>query len=177
MTLKEVFRKRAARANSTLENPEAGPRRICFSSNDLVAEKLKTLHKKFPGEKKGVIYLYQLSFESNENVSISQTREAFREVRAKKNFNMSRDNMKHPETSSLYVGTSKNLYERFRTHLGRGTGTATWALYLSSWGIAFNAKFFVEYYEFTDTVAEDVELIEGVLWDSLLPLFGKKGGK
>jgi len=90
---------------------------------------------------------------------------------------MSRDNTEHPDSCSLYVGTSESLYERFRTHLGRGTGKTTWALYLSAWAVQLKTKFVVEYYEFTETVTEDVELIEGVLWDSLLPLFGKKGGK
>ncbi len=89
---------------------------------------------------------------------------------------MSRDNEGHSASNTLYVGTSKSLYERFRTHLGRGTGKTTWALYLSEWATQLEAKFIVQYYEFTETVSEDVELIEGVLWDSLLPLFGKKGG-
>jgi hypothetical protein len=69
------------------------------------------------------------------------------------------------------------MYDRFRTHLGRGAGSATWALYLSLWAGSLKADFLVEYYEFREALAEDVELIEGVLWDSLKPLFGKKGGK
>lgn len=44
-------------------------------------------------------------------------------------------------------------------------------------GGPLGAEFLVEYYEFKDSIDEDIELIEGVLWDSLLPLFGKKGGK
>lgn len=90
---------------------------------------------------------------------------------------MSRDNEGHPDSSSLYVGTSESMHGRFRTHLGRGDGKTTWALYLSAWAVRLEMKFVVEYYEFTETIAEDVELIEGVLWDSLRPLFGKKGGK
>ena len=49
--------------------------------------------------------------------------------------------------------------------------------HLSAWAVPLEMKFVVEYYEFTETTSEDVELIEGVLWDSLHPLFGKKGGK
>ena len=95
----------------------------------------------------------------------------------KNSYNMSRDNEEHPDYSSLYVGIPGDLYNRFRTHLGRGTGKSTWALYLLIWATQLETKFVVEYYEFTEIVAEDVELIEGVLRDSLCPLFGKKGGK
>lgn len=82
-----------------------------------------------------------------------------------------------PRFTALYVGTSENMYDRFRTHLGRGEGKTTWALYLSAWAVPLNTKFVVDYYELKETTTEDVELIEGVLWDSLRPLFGKKGGK
>ena len=104
-------------------------------------------------------------------------KECFRRARSTKSRNMSRDNSAHQSSRSIYVGTSKNMYNRFRSHLGTGTGTATWGLYLSAWAVPLGAKFLVEYYEFKDSVGEDIELIEGVLWDSLRPLFGKKGGK
>ena len=88
---------------------------------------------------------------------------------------MSRDNQNHPDSNSLYVGTSASLHDRFRTHLGRGDGATTWGLYLSAWAVPLKAEFVVGYYEFKETIAEDVELIEGVLWDSLQPLFRKEG--
>ena len=178
MSLKQVFKTRIERAARVLENPDAGPKQICFSSADLsCSEKLEKLHAQFPNKKHGVIYLYQLSLESDDKTLALRARKAFRKLRAKNSFNMSRDNKGHSNSSSLYVGTSEDLHGRFRAHLGRGTGTTTWALYLSKWAVPLNAQFVVEYYEFTETDAEDVELIEGVLWDSLRPLFGKKGGK
>jgi hypothetical protein len=178
VSLKQVFKSRIDRAGCVLENPEAGPMKICFSSVDLSdSEKLNKPHKQFPSKKPGVIYLYQLSFEGEEVAFASRARAAFRQVRANNTCNMSRDNEKHPNSLSLYVGTSENLNDRFRTHLGRGKGIKTWALYLSKWAAKLETTFVVEYYKFTETVAEDVELIEGILWDSLRPLFGKKGGK
>jgi len=178
VSLKQVFKNRTDRAYRVLENPESGPKKICFSPGDLsCSEKLEKLHGQFPKKKQGVIYLYQLSLEGEEGTIASQARASFRKVRVNNSYNMSRDNTEHPDSCSLYVGTSESLYERFRTHLGRGTGKTTWALYLSAWAVQLKTKFVVEYYEFTETVTEDVELIEGVLWDSLLPLFGKKGGK
>jgi hypothetical protein len=176
VSLKQVFKIRADRVALVLENPKAGPKKICFNSADLsCSEKLKQLHGQFPKKKQGVTYLYLLSLKA-ENLA-SLTRLAFRNERQRNSRKMSRDNEQHPNSSSLYVGASGDLYSRFRTHLGRGNGASTWALYLSAWAIQLETNFVVEYYEFTDAVAEDVELIEGVLWDSLCPLFGKKGGR
>jgi len=178
VSLKQVFESRVKRAARVLESPEAGPSSIKFSSADLSdPDALAQLHEKFPRKKTGVFYLYALSFDGEEDAFASRVRKTFRSARATQTRNMSRDNKVHPESKSIYVGTSGNMYDRFRTHLGRGEGTTTWALYLSSWAVPLKATFVVEYYEFNETITEDVELIEGVLWDSLQPLFGKKGGK
>lgn len=178
VSLKQVFETRVERAARVLECPEAGPKSIKFSSADLSDPgTLAQLHGQFPRKKPGAFYLYQLSFDGEEKTVASRARRAFRGVRATGTRNMSRDNKDHQESNSLYVGTSESMHDRFRTHLGRGEGTKTWALYLSAWAVPLKAEFVVEYYEFKETIAEDVELIEGVLWDSLRPLFGKKGGK
>jgi len=178
VSLKQVFKTRFERAARVLESPESGPRTIKISSEDLDdPNKLAQIHDKFPRKKQGVFYLYQLSIDADEDIVATRAREAFRRVSATGTWKMSRDNKNHPDSKSLYVGTSESMYERFRTHLGRGDGTQTWALYLSKWAIPLKARFVVEYYAFKETIAEDVELIEGVLWDSLRPLFGKKGGK
>lgn len=178
MSLKDVFKTRADRVARMLEDPSVGPKQIRFSSADLSnPEKLEKLHARFPGKRQGGIYLYQVSIDGDHGMHASQARAAFRQVRAENRCNMSRDNDAHPDSGSLYVGNSESLCDRFRTHLGRGSGKTTWALYLSEWASHLKMEFVVEYYEFTEAVSEDVELIEGVLWDSLLPLFGKKGGK
>jgi len=178
MSLKQIFNDRVRRAASMLESPKMGPKKINFSSADLSnPSALARIHSQFPNKKPRVIYLYQLSFDGNEMSFISEARSVFRSARAAGKLNMSRDNADHPDSNSLYVGTSESMYDRFRTHLGRGKGTTTWALYLSAWATPLLARFEVEYYEFKGASVEDVELIEGVLWDSLRPLFGKKGGK
>jgi len=57
--LKQVFKTRGDRAVLLLENPEASPKKICFSSADLsCSEKLEKLHGQFPKKKQGVTYLY-----------------------------------------------------------------------------------------------------------------------
>jgi len=178
MSLKKIFGDRIQRATSVLEGPGAGPTLVTFSSKNLASEHaLTVLHDRLPKGGGGHFYLYQLSLSSQETDIASRARVLFRAARAENTHNMSRDNEAHPDSTVLYVGTSKSLYARFRTHLGRGNGSKTWALYLASWAKPLNTDFTIEYYQFRDTVTEDVELIEGVLWDSLRPLFGKKGGK
>lgn len=178
MNVEQIFKTRIERASRVLENPESGPKTICFKSSDLLRpEKLNELHAQFPKNKSKTIYLYQIHIKSRNKSLASQARTAFRTLRAKRIYNMSRDNKNHPDSNCLYVGISENLHSRFRTHLGRGDDKTTWALYLSKWAPQFNIQLTANYYEFKETVAEDVELIEGILWDSLRPLFGKKGGK
>jgi len=178
VSLKDVFKTRIDRAAQLLEQPSTESKTIQFGSSELSSpDKLEQLHAQFPRKIEGVTYLYRLSVDTNDTALASQVRLEYRRARAKKIFNMSRDNEEHPNSNSLYVGTSKSLYDRFRTHLGRGAGKSTWALYLSEWATQLKPTFTVEYYEFRDAFPEDVELIEGVLWDSLCPMFGKKGGK
>lgn len=178
MSLEHIFRTRVERAANVLSAPQAGPRYIRFTSTDLSnTDALNCLHIRFPVETTATHYLYQVTFEGADSRLITRARSAFRRARSTKSRNMSRDNSAHQSSRSIYVGTSKDMYDRFRSHLGTGAGTATWGLYLSAWAAPLGAKFLVEYYEFKDSIGEDIELIEGVLWDSLRPLFGKKGGK
>ena len=100
-------RQHAARV---LENPEAGPKRIYFSSTDLsVSESLYQLHDQFPRKKQGVIYLYQLSIVGDENALASLARAAFRKAQATNTWNIMSDNKGHMDSSSLYVGTSESM--------------------------------------------------------------------
>jgi hypothetical protein len=178
LSLGKVFTDRVQRAARVLEDSTAGPRRIKFTSKSLSdPHALDQLHEKFPRKVPGVLYLYQLSVVGNDGSVTSRVRTAFRAARSGGRWTLSRDNAEHPVSKSMYVGTSGNMHSRFRTHLGRGTGATTWAMYLSGWAAPTNAEFVVEYYQFKEARAEDIELIEGVLWDSLCPMFGKKGSR
>jgi hypothetical protein len=178
MSLQHIFKSRTERAARVLDSSDVGPKQIKFLSADLSdADTLAELHEQFPRKKSGAFYLYRMSLDTEEAGTVARARSAFRSVRMTGTWNMSRDNHEHPDSSSLYVGTSESMHDRFRSHLGKGNGKATWGLYLAAWARPLKAGFVVEYYELQETIAEDVELIEGVLWDSLRPLFGKKGGR
>ena len=178
VSLEHIFEARVKRAANVLAAPQAGPKYIRFTSADLSSpDALSRLHARFPAKATATHYLYQVTLEGKHSQLIARARSAFRRARLTESRSMSRDNSAHQESRSIYVGTSKNMFDRFRSHLGTGTGTTTWGLYLSAWAVPIGAKFLVEYYEFKDSIDEDIELIEGVLWDSLRPLFGKKGGK
>jgi hypothetical protein len=178
MSLIDVFRERTERTIRVLEKLEAEPIQLKFTSETLSdQDMLALLHDQLPRKKLSIYYLYQLSFDREEKSIASRARMAFRSKREAKLWKMSRDNKDHLESSSLYVGSSECMYSRFRSHLGKGKGKATWSLYLAKWAVPLNAKFILEYYELKDMSPEDVELVEGVLWDSFQPLFGKKGGR
>lgn len=178
MSLASIFTKRVERATNILSASKSGPKHIKFKSEDLsTIDSLKTLHSQFPAKATATYYLYQVVIEGNDSELLAMARKAFRRIRSSKTQNMSRDNFAHPTSRSIYVGTSKDMHSRFRSHLGIGKGKKTWGLYMSAWALGINASFMVEYYELRDSLDEDVELIEGVLWDSLLPICGKKGGK
>ncbi|MFJ2492399.1 hypothetical protein ACIOV9_12750 [Pseudomonas iridis] len=178
MSLVDVFRARVELVIKYLEILETQPRQLKFTSADLLdPDTLSDLHDKFPRKSLNIYYIYHLSFDGEENSIASRARTAFRSEREAKIWNLSRDNKQHLESSSLYVGSSECMHSRFRPHLGKGQGKTTWSLYLAKWAGSLNTKFILEYYELKDMSSEDVELVEGVLWDSFKPLFGKKGGR
>ena len=149
-------------------------RKIVVFSSEEMEKDLAATHAKFPkGTNDGNVYLYRISLTSTD-VTPQMLCEKF-QAACGREWNMSRDNGRTNSTT-LYVGTSKNLHSRFRSHLGTGKGTSTWALYLSKWSVP-GATFEVEYYRFPESSAVDVELLEGILWEAAKPLFGKRGGR
>ena len=172
MKLDDVVRKRIDRLNSLLAGLGRAEK-VVFSTEDMV-KRLADTHARFPKSTgDGSVYLYRITLTSPD-VTPEMLCKKFRAARRKGICNLSRDNNRH-DSRTLYVGTSKDLHGRFRTHLGTGSGTTTWALYLSRWPVA-GATFKVEYHRFPAASEVDVELIEGILWEASKPLFGKRGG-
>ena len=144
-------------------------------SND---DKLKKLHEQFPTKSKMLskYYLYVISFaETVPFHIISTARQKFIEERSNKSANFSRNNEEHTDTCNVYVGTSMDIKSRFRTHLGLGSGTTTWALYLKKW--VEEGDIIIKVIPLVDFLEDESQLIEDIIWNSLKPMFGKKGGK
>jgi hypothetical protein len=150
-------------------------KQITFTSTDLAEPAaLEKLHSRFPNEQRGKFYLYTVSIEGGTPALLDRVRKAFRDASETTRWNMSRDNHTHPTSAILYVGTSRSMFAKFRYHLGTGKGRSTYSLFLSAWAAQLQARFVVNYYEFSEVVTEDVELIESMVWDELKPMFGKR---
>lgn len=172
MKLETIVKERTTRLLKLLTSP-LDREVIIFSSEDMEKD-LAATHAKFPkGRNDRYVYLYRVSLVCK-SVAPQMLCEKFQTVREKE-WNMSRYNGR-TDSETLYVGTSKDLNSRFRSHLGTGKGTSTWALYLSKWSVP-GAIFEVEYYRFPEGAAVDVELLEGIVWEATKPLFGKRGGR
>jgi len=76
----------------------------------------------------------------------------------------------------LYVGSSQDIYERLKQHLGISKSKTTSSLHLKHWWDFFKVKIFV--YKFAPTISsKDLQTFEDLLWDMYCPIFGKKGPK
>lgn len=138
---------------------------------------IKKIHDEFPTKSLMLApnYLYIVEFAGNiTDKQINKSRKAFRKVRKSKDINFSRDNKNNVPSRTLYVGTSKDIKARFRTHLGIGKGRSTWALYLSEW---LSRDVIITTVPLLNFTQDESQLLEDVIWDSCKPMFGKKGGK
>lgn len=77
------------------------------------------------------------------------------------------------QSNFFYVGSSSNMIQRFKEHLGYGSDK-TYSMQLSHWARNLNLKieFIYAKYSFEGDI---VQLIEDTLWDELSPMFGRKG--
>jgi len=177
--LSELFKARASRVQKVIDALEDDAQGIIkFTSSDLKSKDvLSKKHDLFPDGSEGVSYLYRIDLVGATKTVCEEARSAFRRCQQRNEFKLSRFNDDHPASESVYVGTSQDMFERFRSQIGVGTGHSTYGLYLSKWAQSINTSFRVEYRAFKAMEVCDMELIEGVLWDSLKPMFGKKGGK
>jgi len=75
----------------------------------------------------------------------------------------------------LYVGSSSSLGRRFREHLGYGA-RGTYALHLSHWArsLFINISLVAARYP-AEVDPEVLGLMEDQLWDTLEPMFGRRG--
>ena len=167
-----VIRKFRAIENNVIEAIE-------FNGNVLAdVRKIKTLHNRFPTKSKMLAEHYLYTVEFSKTVSsqeISGARKVFIRERNSKSANFSRHNEQHPDSHSIYVGTSTDIKGRFRTHLGVGNGTTTWALYMNKWVQSNDVTITVV--PLLNFLVDESQVLEDVIWDAYKPMCGKKGGK
>lgn len=79
------------------------------------------------------------------------------------------------QSKFLYVGSSFNIYQRFKDHLGYGS-KSTYSLQLAHWACNLNLELDFIYSEYPQDIGHDIiQVIEDTLWDELRPMFGRRG--
>ena len=75
----------------------------------------------------------------------------------------------------FYVGSSWNLLKRIEEHLGYGAKD-TYALQIVHWAGAMNLEIEVICAEYPEGIEKEIlQTLEDTLWDTLKPMFGRKG--
>ncbi|MEQ8881301.1 MAG: GIY-YIG nuclease family protein [Cyclobacteriaceae bacterium] len=129
--------------------------------------------------KEGEKFIYVFSICKWE-VNVNKIKDAYAvfDVRNKprvlgKTHNTSRYNHQH-NSEFLYVGSSKNLIQRIKQHLGDGN-KRTYSLDLIYW-FPKDVDIAINIYSLSSQEQELIETIEQAIWDEAKPLFGKRSG-
>lgn len=123
---------------------------------------------------KGNVYLYTICLVT-EQCDLSKIRNAFSTAKATQN------GRAYPrlngQSRCLYVGSSKNVHQRLKEHLGYGA-KGTYALQLAHWAGRFPAELEFKCAKYQTGLAPEVyQALEDTLWDEMSPMFGRKGAK
>ena len=155
----------------TVRQAARSPRNLIKAVERVTKKQKKNRNK--PAKKPPYIYCFSVS----RGAALEKIRARFSEA---KDWFQRRDYSRLNEglSSCLYVGSSYELPNRFKEHLGYGT-PAKFALQLVHWARDFHElELTFEYAEYDDTLEEDVlQALEDTLWEKRKPMFGRKGSK
>jgi hypothetical protein len=77
----------------------------------------------------------------------------------------------------LYVGSSSNIYQRLKEHLGYGAKT-TFSLQLAHWTQRLDLELNFTCAKYINSPQPEVfQALEDTLWGQLHPMFGRRGGR
>jgi hypothetical protein len=121
---------------------------------------------------KGPIYLYY--FHAVNNFDLAAMERAFKHKKAEEK-NERRYPRFNRRSEFLYVGSSSYISLRFKEHLGYASGK-TYSIQLAHWAYGLNLELEFVYAKYPSGLSRDViQAIEDTLWDTLLPMFGRRG--
>lgn len=92
-------------------------------------------------------------------------------------YRLPRRNPERQGQTTLYVGGSESIRRRLREHMGIAS-VGTYALNLQRWCPEFDGEVTVRVQSLSPAVSRECRQdFEDTLWDSLQPIFGKRGAK
>lgn len=122
------------------------------------------------------IYIYTLRI-ATKNCDTATFSKAFAEARKAEKNNRKYARCNNSNSKCLYVGSSLNLSNRLKEHLGYGAA-GTYALHLAYWANPFNLEIEFQCAKYPTGFASDVyQILEDTLWKEMAPMFGRKGAK
>ena len=92
-------------------------------------------------------------------------------------YRLPRRNPGREAQTTLYVGGSESIRQRLQQHIGSAP-VGTYALNMQRWCPEFDGVVTVRVQSFSPEVNRDCRQdLEDTLWDSLQPIFGKRGAR
>lgn len=138
---------------------------------ECASERLDLINKVREQSSIGVPAIYFFSTVGSTNLQDIQL--AFRASQTESTRCFSRDGNRI--SSHLYVGSSMNLPKRLKEHLGFGPAK-TYSLQLAHWAKDLNESLKFEFAVFDPASPPNaLQALEDTLWDTLEPMFGRRG--
>jgi hypothetical protein len=119
-------------------------------------------------------HLYLYYFQVVNNIDLAEVKRTFLNTKERE-----KNRRAYPrfncQSEFLYVGSSFNISQRFKEHLGYGS-KMTYSLQLAHWASNLNLELDFIYAKYPEDIVHDViQIIEDTLWDELHPMFGRRG--
>lgn len=141
--------------------------------SDCVSERLALINKVRGQSAHGIPAIY--FFTTVGPANLQNLQRAFRASQTESARCFSRDGNRI--SRHLYVGSSLNLSKRLKEHLGYGPAK-TYSLQLAHWAKDLNESFKFEFAVFDPASPPNaLQALEDTLWDTLEPMFGRRGAR
>ncbi len=145
-----------------------------FSSTTLysMAAEMIDILSKWAAGFTGNYFLYL--FELANNTSKDKVYQAFQNAKTAKLEQRAYARLNNP-SAFLYIGTSTNIVQRFKEHLGYGP-RVTYAMNMRIWAKGLDGAFGFQCFPFSPTTPHDIlQVIEDGCWEQLRPMMGRQG--
>jgi hypothetical protein len=121
---------------------------------------------------KGSVFIYY--FQMVGDVDLSAVQRSFSDAKRREHGERAYARLNH-QSSCLYVGSSENMAQRFRDHLGYGS-RRTFSLQLAHWARSLELELEFVCGKYSQAAAPEVyQALEDTLWTQLKPMFGREG--
>lgn len=121
--------------------------------------------------------IYSFSVENFEIMKIIESAFDALQNDKERGFRIPKRNLEHTGTTMLYVGGSESIRRRLKEHIGEAPA-GTYGLNMQRWCPVFDGIITIKVQSISPSVSRECRQdIEDALWDSMQPVFGKRGAR